>query len=71
MCIRDSLWRVLAAAGDPRAGTHLQAALAALATTCSRLADPADRERVLSVPRVTRELMAAARAAGLSPLPRA
>lgn len=68
---RADLWRVLAAAGDPRAGTHLQAALAALATTCSRLADPADRERVLSVPRVTRELMAAARAAGLSPLPRA
>ena len=43
----------------------------ALTNTCSRLADPADRERVLSVPRVTRELMAAARAAGLSPLPRA
>jgi class 3 adenylate cyclase/tetratricopeptide (TPR) repeat protein len=66
---RADLWRVLAGAGDPRAGTHLQAALAAIATTCARLADPADRERVLSVPRVTRELMAAARAAGLSPLP--
>jgi class 3 adenylate cyclase/tetratricopeptide (TPR) repeat protein len=63
---RADLWRVLAAAGDPRARAQLRAGVEALATLCGRLSDAADRQRLLTVPRVSRELMAAARAAGLA-----
>ncbi len=59
------LWRVLDAASDSRARTYLQQAMDRLARTCARLAEREDRVRVLSVPLVTRELLAAAQAAGL------
>ena len=59
------LWRVLDAASDSRARTYLQQAMDRLARTCARLAEREDRVRVLSVPLVTRELLAGAQAAGL------
>jgi class 3 adenylate cyclase/tetratricopeptide (TPR) repeat protein len=68
---RWDAWRVLAAAGDPREREQLAAAMATLAATCARLDQRADRERLLGHSALWPELLAAARAAGIEPLPQA
>lgn len=68
---RHDAWRVLHAAGDPRAREQLAAAMATLGATCARLEDAADRRRLLEQGALWPELLAAARAAGMSPLPQA
>lgn len=68
---RHDAWCVLHAAGDPRARGQLEAAMATLGATCERLADSADRRRLLEHGALWPGLLAAARAAGISPLPQA